>query len=302
MENRTRSRGLVGPLLLVTVGVLLLLSNLGMLGLNAWELIFRFWPILLIAIGLEILFGRRSLIGSLIVVLIVLAIIAGAIAFAPGYQLTSGQMVSQEINQPLEGAKSANVDISYGAGRFNLGPLTDSNLLISGTVSTTGGQDATSSFQMTGDSANYRLAAKLANPGPVVPPWVRGKDEWDLKLNNSVPLSLRINGGVGTADVDLSQLKVTNIDANLGVGKTTITMPSTGHAQGRISAGVGEVEVVIPSGVGVRVQADSGLGGLNVPSSYQKQDKVYVSPDYATAQNRLDLTVKGGVGKVSVQQ
>lgn len=302
LENRNRRRGLVGPLLLVAAGIFFLLSNLGLIGWDAWQILFRFWPVLLIALGLEILIGRRSLLGSVVVVIIVLALIAGGLAFFPSSEGSGLSTTTQNISQPLQGAKGANVDIAYGAGQVSLGPLTDSDLLVSGTVSTSGGQETTSSFQMAGETANYRIAARLANPGPAVPPWVRGSDSWSLRLNSSVPLSLRLNGGVGTADIDLSQLKVTSLDANLGVGKTTITTPASGHVQGRINAGIGEVLVVVPSGMGVRLQADSGLGGLNVPPSYIKQGNLYVSPDYATAQNKLDLTVKGGIGKLTIQQ
>jgi len=44
--------------------------------------IWRLWPVLLIAIGLDILFGRRSAIGSLIALVLVIAVIAGAVWLA----------------------------------------------------------------------------------------------------------------------------------------------------------------------------------------------------------------------------
>lgn len=42
-------------LLLVTVGVLLLLSNFNLIQFDIFDLLFRGWPLLLIAIGLDII-------------------------------------------------------------------------------------------------------------------------------------------------------------------------------------------------------------------------------------------------------
>jgi lia operon protein LiaF len=66
MENARRQGGLFGPVLLIGLGILFLLSNLGLLTLDIGSLIARFWPLILIAIGLDLLLGRRSGLGGLI--------------------------------------------------------------------------------------------------------------------------------------------------------------------------------------------------------------------------------------------
>lgn len=295
-----RRRGLVGPLILIAIGVIFLLGNLGVLTFSAWTVLLRLWPVILIAIGLEILIGRRSTLGSLVVVAITVGIIGVAIYFMP-VQSTFGQSVSSEtINQPLEGAARANVDITFGAGTIRIGALSDPNTLIQGTASVSGGRQLAQSFHKSGDTAVYRLSTRQPSDGPFFPP-TSADNGWNLNINRDVPTQLNITGGVGTSELDLSQLHVTSLDARLGVGKTTITMPSIGQVDANINGGVGEVEVVIPSGVGARVQAQAGLGGVNVPSGYQQQNSTYTSPNYETAQNRVNLTVKGGVGQISIQ-
>ena len=52
-------QGVVGPLVLTGLGVVLLLGNLGYLQVSALETLWRFWPVLLIAVGVELLFGRQ---------------------------------------------------------------------------------------------------------------------------------------------------------------------------------------------------------------------------------------------------
>ena len=63
-QRPPRRGGLVGAAILVTLGVVLLLNNLGYLGWGVWETLGHLWPLLLIAIGLDLMIGRRSILGS----------------------------------------------------------------------------------------------------------------------------------------------------------------------------------------------------------------------------------------------
>jgi hypothetical protein len=67
---------------LIGVGVALLLSNLGYLDWSAWTVLWRLWPLLLVALGIELLIGRRSVVGTIISGVLILALVAGAIALA----------------------------------------------------------------------------------------------------------------------------------------------------------------------------------------------------------------------------
>ena len=66
MENKGY-RSLFWPLVLIGVGVIWLLGNLGVISWTNLTVLFRLWPLLLIAIGLDLLIGRQSpAIGALI--------------------------------------------------------------------------------------------------------------------------------------------------------------------------------------------------------------------------------------------
>ncbi len=51
----TRRPGYVGPLLLLTIGFILLFREMGLLQWGSWGSLWRYWPVLLILWGLEIL-------------------------------------------------------------------------------------------------------------------------------------------------------------------------------------------------------------------------------------------------------
>src|SRR5690242_11383019 len=71
-ERPPRRTPLVGPLLLIGAGLVFLLINMGVLDEGVWVQLLQLWPLLLIAIGLDLLIGRRNPGLSLLIVLVVL--------------------------------------------------------------------------------------------------------------------------------------------------------------------------------------------------------------------------------------
>jgi hypothetical protein len=136
---------------------------------------------------------------------------------------------------------------------------------------------------------------------PVVGSW-GGERGWDLGLNPDVPLELEISLSVGKSDVDLTDLMVSDLDVNMGIGQTMVVLPDEGSFQARIEGAIGETVVVIPTGLSARIRVDTALGSSNLPDGYQRQGDVYVSPGYASAENRVDLDVSQAIGYVSVRQ
>lgn len=53
-----RSKSIVGALVLIVLGTLFLLSNLGYIP-HLGQLFARWWPLILIAVGVSMLLGRR---------------------------------------------------------------------------------------------------------------------------------------------------------------------------------------------------------------------------------------------------
>ena len=301
-SDRPRQGGLVGPLILIAVGAIFLLGNLGLLGWSAWEVIFRLWPLILVAVGLEILIGRRSLVGSLAVVVLVVALGAAAFWMIPTVSRETERSSTQSVSQSLENAQRADVTIAMGVGTLRMGAGSEQATLVSGEVSLGPGETLDQSFRVSGDTAYLRLGARsVGSHWPFGGGW-SGDRTWDLKLSPSVPMQLKVDTGVGTSELDLSGLRVTELDADLGVGKASIVLPRAGRVSGSVDGGVGEVEVVVPEGVAARIRADAGLGGIDVSGNYQKQGDTYVSPGFDTAEDRVDLRIKGGVGRVVVRQ
>ncbi len=145
-----RGASLIGPLILIAAGILFLLANLGLLPAGFWGAIWRFWPVILILLGLDIILSRQlgwssSITTAIIVVLIVLVVAAGlfgattgtfrglppGIGFGPG-MAGSGNVVSQPrdvqgFNQ-VEVAGPFRVDIVQ-SGTFTVTVSADDNII-----------------------------------------------------------------------------------------------------------------------------------------------------------------------------
>lgn len=306
MEERhyRRRGGFVWPLILIALGVMFLLSNLGVLNWNVWDAIWRLWPVLLIAIGLDILFGRRSAIGALISVALVAALIGGVIWFVNTQSpLVRGQaLTTDRIAQERADASIADVQINFGTGQLRLGALKDSGNLIEGTIIRAPGETVLRDWTLEGGMGRFRLHTQ----GVPFDPWPwrwRGYERmWDLNLSSSVPMQLTISTGVGESTIDLSGLQLTGLKVSSGIGETTVTLPARGRLSAKVSGGIGELTVIVPQGMAARIHASAGLGDLNVASGrFVRQGGDYVSADYATAQDRIDLDVSGGIGQVNIR-
>ncbi len=303
-ERRTYRRhgGFVWPLILISAGVIFLLNNMGRLSWDVWDTLWRMWPVLLIAIGLDILFGRRSAIGALISLVLIVALIGGAVWFAVVQTpIIAGQtLTTNQIAQPLGDATSADVQISFSAGSLRIGALKDSGNLIEGILGTGPGETITSDYRVDGNVAHYQLKSQGV---PFMPFGRRKYDQsWNLDLSSSVPMALRVSTGVGEAALNLSSLQVTDLDVNSGVGQTQVQLPARGQMRAKVSGGIGQVVVTIPEGMAARIHGSAGLGGLTVSSRFISQGGgQYTSANYATAEDRVDLNVSGGIGQVVIR-
>ncbi len=299
-EKRRRRSSIVLPSILILLGILLLLHNLGLVDWNVWAAIARFWPLILVALGLELILGRGSISRS-IVIIIILVIISG---LALRHPTARGAVTRTRVEKPLSGATSAQIQINMGVGALYLSSLPDSSDLISGTVDTAVGEWLREDFKVIANKARLVLSTENSDFFADFNFFGLGAQparKWDLSLNESIPVSLDIRTGVGEARIDLERVLATDVEVKTGVGKTDLTLPATGHSRVTLSGGIGETIIHIPKGVAARIRTKTGIGSVQVYGNYIRQNKEYISPDFHTAESRVDLEVKGGIGSIRIE-
>ncbi|MCR4406354.1 MAG: DUF5668 domain-containing protein [Anaerolineae bacterium] len=298
MQERRRV-SLVGPAILIGFGLLLLANNFGLLPGNVWAVALRFWPVILILLGLEILIGRRSTLASAIIAIIGLLLIVGLVVAAIywnwGGVAQSG--ISEHLVQEMEGAESAVVSLDFAVGDLRVRGLKDSPDLMDARFN---GLPVEHQYEVTAGRGHLQLKSS----GGDIAWWPNAAVEntWDIALSSRIPLILDVETGVGQAVLDFSDLQVTDFSLNAGVGGVRVILPAKGRVMATVEAGMGGVVLEIPPGMAARIDAEVGLGGLKVDESrFPRTGKYYESPDYATADNRVDLRIDGGIGAITVR-
>ncbi len=125
---------------------------------------------------------------------------------------------------------------------------------------------------------------------------------WDIGIAPGIALDLSMTLDATSSDVDLKALSITALDAEANASTFRLVLPAayTGDAKGRIKAAAGNVQVTIPPGAAVRVVIETKAGSRDVPARFVQKNGGYETPEYASAKNRLTLTISANAGRVTI--
>ncbi len=257
-----------------------------------------FWGIVLIILAALLLFSQQgwlkgdiySYFWPAIIILFGLWLLLGAL-----YRGRSSS-VGQKLSIPLESARSARIKLDHGAGRLNIQSGASSTELLSGVF----GAEVDYKSNLESD----QLQVKVRN-SPHFWAWFPGESlDWDIHLNGDIPLNLKIDSGASASTLDLTDLKVVDLDIDTGASSAEVNLPANaGNTRVEIDSGAASLNLRVPSGVAARIKVKSGIASVNVdPNRFPRLDGgLYQSADYATATNRVDISIDTGVGSVEIK-
>jgi hypothetical protein len=251
-------------------GVLIVLAALLFLkqaGVIVGDIFGYFWPLLIIAFGIWLI---------------------------TGFFVRNRPIKGEKVSIPLESATSATIKLDHGAGKLSVHSGAEPSEIINGTF---------------GNGLNYksrldgsRIDVKLRSSQQFWAWWPGESLDWDIHINRDIPLNLKIDSGASASILDLSDLKVTDLDIDTGASSTELTLPvSAGNTHVEIDTGASSLKAIIPPGVAASIRIKSGITAVNVNSRFQRLDGgLYQSADYSTSANRVDITINAGVGSIDI--
>jgi hypothetical protein len=297
-ERPNRRRGDLLPIILIAIGVLVLLGNLNWMSWSSIGNVLNLWPVALLALGVDMLTRGRYR-----TAVVIGALVAGGLLYAAdrggtGFGSSAGAE-NHVVEHALDSARDAQVSIETGVSTLRIGSLGGGSALVRGTVDTARGETLVDDYYRSGGTAVLRLRSEQR---PNVRVFGGDRRVWDLGFNDAVPMTLDISTGVGQAQLDLKDLRVSDLRVNAGVGEVRATLPSQGRLEAAFKAGVGETHVSIPQSMAARVVVNTGLGRVNVSGDFNKNGDTYTSPGYDSATDRVDLHIDGGLGQITVDR
>ncbi len=251
-----------------------------------------FWGIILVVLAALLLLQQQGLLkGNIFEYFWPLFILAIGVTILLGAFFRGRKSEGQQVSIPLEGAANGYIKVDHGAGRLDIRSGASPAEIVSGAF----GSGVDYKSHLAGNRIEVRLKARPDF-------WMPDGLNWDIRLNKDVPLSLDIDSGASAAVIDLSDLKVSDVDIDTGASSTELTLPANAGATSvKIDSGAASVKVRVPEGVAAKIRIKSGLAGINVASRFPKVDNgLYQSTDYATAANRADIAIETGVGSVDI--
>lgn len=257
-------------LLLLIVGAIFLGNNLGYFSFDLRLL----WPLFIILLGVYILLGQSYYSGR--------------------------RVEGEQVILPLDGASEAIVHIEHGAGSLRISGASNKDELLSGTF-----HNVKATTDKSGNRLSARLRSTLSGGMFWLFPWNWGHrgHEWNFSLNADIPLTLDIETGASDNKLDLSQVKLHKLDLDTGASSTSIILPKAGgHSRVEISCGAASMNIEIPVGVAADIRSESGLADISIDEArFPRSGKHYISPDYDSAANTVDLRLETGVSSVKIR-
>ena len=330
MERHPHHHSFFWPIILVGVGIIWLLRNLGIIPLFSLGAILQFWPLLLIVLGLDILFSRRyPWIGSVVGLLAVAAVVAYLIT-GPQLGLATGSTVKTEtFSEPLGSTATVRYMIDASSSPVNVSALdTNDKDLILANITHRG----TMRFDVSGSEDKIvRISEEYYNTDWFNWDFSFDRMKWDIALSPNVPTEFDLNGGSGSLDMDLRGLQLTAFAGDFGSGSSDIRLPETKESytadiqsgSGSVTldlpeqtsltltldTGSGSTSVDVPSDAALRIEVmDDGSGSLSLPNGLEKSNDSSVfsigawqTQGYDNAENQILIKILGqGSGSISI--
>jgi hypothetical protein len=126
-------------------------------------------------------------------------------------------------------------------------------------------------------------------------------NDWDLSLNQDVPLEMEVHLGAGEAHLNLGALTLRKVEVEMGAGELDLDLRGTPKASYdvRVQGGVGEATIRLPSSVGVEAKAMGGIGEVEASGLHHEGGR-YFNDALASSTVTIHLDVQGGVGSIKL--
>ena len=293
-----RYRGYLLPAVLIVVGVLFLLDNLGWLSSDALLRLASLWPLLLVIAGVQVILNhtvdRRTAATAGMAVAIVALLGAVAYAALGPSQLVGSQ--SAHASESLNGLTSGTLSLEFG-GTVRITESALGNTLFRADADYPTGEPAPE-VSLDRDSGTVRIQE---SHGPFIPFFGAARSQITLTLNDRIPWALDLTGGSADVRLDIAELRLIRLDLSGGARNVDAALPApSGTIPIEISGGARDISIHGPK-TAWRIQVSGGaratrIGGNSFAGS---QDLSQQSSDYDQAVNRYAIQVLGGARDVS---
>jgi hypothetical protein len=302
-STRRIGRGsIAGGLILILLGLLWLLNNLGYLPGDLVRSLWRFWPLALILLGLEVaLQGFSDRVA--LPVLLLAALLIGAVVLVLAPTLPAEQIVSDSFTQEIGGLDSANIELEFDDATLQIEALEGQpGLLATAQLDHSSNLFVQKGFTESSGRGNLSLADHYE---VMFPYFFLGnlKNDWALQLTPDIPLDLQLEGDDSKLDLDLNGLALNTLTAKLDECTGQVRLSATGNLDAELGVEDSRLTIIFPSTVGARLETKLSDSRLDFDTSrfVELAPDEYVSEGYEEAEILIDVSLQASDSTITIQ-
>jgi hypothetical protein len=127
------------------------------------------------------------------------------------------------------------------------------------------------------------------------------KYDWDLRLNDEIPMDVLVHFGAGEARLNLGSLNLRSLEVDMGVGEINLDLRGTPRRdyEVRIRGGIGQATIHLPPDAGIYAIAQGGIGEIKM-RGLRQEGRHWVNDLYGSSKTQIRLDVRGGIGEINV--
>jgi len=293
--------------ILILIGGILLLNTTGVLDVGVWESIAVLWPLLLIAIGIEKIFMATENLKPMAMLspLIIVATVAYAVFGTPGNVAFSDNdddfsNSSSDWSVSTDPSVTAmDIYMDFGGGRLKVRGGADTDKMFEGQFYHRGRRPEVSS-QEDGETMHVTLKRRSKSIGL----GQRDRERWIVKLNETVPVDMKLDAGGAQVRLDLADIVLKHLDLETGAADVDLILGAkSSEVRCDVNCGAASIDMVIPAGAGLRVDRESAMSSFSTGDiDLVESGKFMESPDFDTRSVRIYLNLEYGVSSMRVRQ
>lgn len=297
LDDVFQGKELPGSVISIGFGVILIAGNLGYLPMDGLQLLLRLWPVIIVAFGLNLLFANRSLINNIIGVGLALIVVVGMFFLGVG-QFSVPERASQQMDVALAGASDGELNLSLPVGPVTISAGDKNEQLLGGTYTLLKNERISQNYAVEQGHGTLDLSSEWDNVA--VYTGFNGAPRWDLKVNPTIPLGLKLKLAVGEIKAIFSGTEVNHIEIENAVGFIDITCANQQDLDGKISNAVGRIIIRVPADAKVTIHADTAMTLVSKPAGWTRTEGLLTSPEGTSSQD-IVLDVNNAVGFLTIE-
>jgi hypothetical protein len=320
------------PIALITVGVVWLLVNNGVIAAESLYRLIPLWPLLLVGGGLSLLLRRLWWPLAALMWLVLAGALVWALVYSPALlpRVDAVNLRHEVLKEPVGTAKSASVELNLSLNPTTIRAAESGSDLVEADIFVAD----RALLDVTGSEMKNVTLHDQSFAGPNFFNYAfltQSGQPWTIGLTPKIPLKLEIDASTGSLNMDLTAIKLEGLRIEGSTGSMNVTLPaslddlpfsldaSTGSVNLTIpdgtstnmdvKASTGSITIDVPDGAGIQVNVtDSGVGSLNLPDGMEKvrgpegeKEGLYENKAFSGSGEKIIIKLEMSTGSVTIR-